>query len=310
MIQNENTLSTSEILETLTFTRNINYFISLPDSLKDNVEFIQRVLALDVYYFKYISDRLKNNLDIVHSVVLQSGSLLEEAGTLPRSNVSIVSMACAIYPTAIKFASDEIKDDPDIIKRVMVEEPTLFEYASSRLKNDKAFVLSAILQNGYNFTYVSETLKNDKEVALAALGNYPQGFMLVNFELQNDIDVVTLAVKNDGNMLAFAGEAFKADLGLILEAVHITPSYIEQIEDISLRENQSVKYISNNFLRIYDEDWPLVKKALLVNPDDFINPPDVIKSIMADVRYPYKMLAQYALSKDAILEPESYPEIN
>ena len=101
------------------------------DELKNNKEFILKVIKKYKYTLSYASDELKNDKDVVLAAVKQDIKNKKETGDL-----------------ILGFSS--------------------LEYASDELKKNREVVLEAVKQNWFSLLCASDELKNDKDVLNAA----------------------------------------------------------------------------------------------------------------------------------------------
>ena len=196
----------------------------------------------------------------------------------------------------------------DALTRVKVNGHVLKEL-SSKFQHNREVVLAAINQNGYALCYASEILKNDREIVLAAVSSWGGVLRFVSQSFRDDREIVLAALSESALSFKYASDRLKKDKDIVYTAMFYDYNVLEFIPE-TLKGDPVVVFLNKKALSVIDHDWPLVKQALLDNPDYFINPEPYMKALTADMDYPYVMLAQYALSKNAIIEPEPYPEIN
>ena len=121
-------------------------------SLKSDVEFVKKIIAINVSAIKYVSDELKNNKEIAIASVESSAS-------------------------TIKYLNEKFWSDEDVLKVVLTtglindSKPTILEFIPQKYRDNKELVLKLLEKNGYELEFVSDRLKEDYECLMAACLN-------------------------------------------------------------------------------------------------------------------------------------------
>lgn len=120
--------------------------------LKDDKEFVLKVVSKEGSSIRYASERLRNDYLVVFAAVSSDGSAIAKVGSKFRENYFFCYKALRNYPWVYSDLSEKIKDDPVLAKMVIKEDATLIRNSSERIKNDLSIVRLGIRNNIFKNT--------------------------------------------------------------------------------------------------------------------------------------------------------------
>jgi len=172
---------------------NANFFAHASEELKDNKEFILKLIKENPWLLARLNDTLRHDKDILKAALNAFGgkqvfqdfekneSLIFEALTSKRTvqvlqyandslchNPKLILMAVTANGWALQYASAELRNDPAIVLAAIKSVPWAYVYASQELKQRRDFQEKAVETNGLTLPYMCEELKNNKEIVAKA----------------------------------------------------------------------------------------------------------------------------------------------
>lgn len=180
-------------------------------SLKSDVEFVKKIIAINVSAIKYISDELKNNKEIAIASVGSSAS-------------------------TIKYLNKKFWSDHDVLKVLLTtglindSNPTILEFIPQKYRDNKELVLELLKKNGYELKFVSDRLKEDYECLLAACLNTHFSLRYCPLKLLSDFNFF-IKLLNDtkkSNILQFFSDQIKDNEEALLECAKY--DYLNSLE--------------------------------------------------------------------------------
>lgn len=159
-------LLTEEYQYAIMISKNMDSFVSIPEQLKNNKNFILKLInyldedAKGLIY--YLPDIFKDDKEVIIELMKSDGDLL-------------------------KYVSDNLKDDDFIVIRAVNSNWDAISFASERIKNDKAITLKMVENDGLVYKLLPEKLQEDKEIALAAYKKNPYVLIAFPKELKNEV---------------------------------------------------------------------------------------------------------------------------
>jgi len=144
-------------------------FSLIDDKLKNNSDFMMKLIKIQHSYTKYASEDLKNDKEFVLNYVKVNGLALEYASEDLRNDKEIVLVAVKEYGGALEYASEKLKNDREIVLVAVKEDGSALKYASEELRNDIEIILVAVKDDECALSFVSYHLRYDKEFILEAV---------------------------------------------------------------------------------------------------------------------------------------------
>lgn len=169
---------------------NIEY---ISDELKDNKDFMFKMVESNPNYITEISERLKDDKDLTLLVLNStehpeynpnyifnrcspnyifercSPSLQQDRDVILSITKNYEQLSNDSKNNLWHIISDKFNDDKEVILRLINKEPNFIKTCSARLKDDKEVALEAVSQRGVLIRVISDRLKDDKEIVLAAV---------------------------------------------------------------------------------------------------------------------------------------------
>ena len=193
------------------------------------------------------------------------------------------------------------RKDKDIMLASITNNGLSLKYASAKLRNDKELVITAVRQTGLALQYASPMLRNDIDVVLEAVNQNGLALRYASKQLKDEKSTVLAAIHNNVWALKFGGSNVKKDLIVAASALCYDSGILLHV-DQSLFNNAVIKFLLTKETKVSKDDWPLIKKAIMEQPDNFLNPPAALKALTENMEYPYLILAEYALNKNKVID--------
>jgi hypothetical protein len=192
----------------------------------------------------------------------------------------VVLTAVQSNGAALEFASDFLRNDRAVVGEALSATRNKgFEFASAQLRGNRSMVLEAMKRCGIScLQFASEELKGDASIimASAAIGRLQGVLKQASYLLQDNRMVVMKCVSECGMDLGFASDRLKADLGIVLQALHSQPSAFRFASE-ELRSDKSV------VLTAFDA-WhrgKFIEHPLHFVPDTLLRDKDVVLAAVA-----------------------------
>lgn len=153
----------------------IKYFPYMSDEvIKDTMELIFTGLKDKIIQFKDLPISLKDNFDFVLKVVKNNGLDLRFASEVLQSNEHIVLAAMKQNIKALEYASEDlpceiILEEKNAIFTGLIEGNLIFQSLPNELKDDKAIVLAALKKDASFFQSLPDKFRGDVDVVMAVM---------------------------------------------------------------------------------------------------------------------------------------------
>lgn len=205
--------------------------LPMPGWFGDDRKLIRRALTTHGSWLKDIPSNLKGDKELVLAAVKSPHLALQFASDEFKNNKEIVEAAITKWAAEFEYASEQMRDNLELTLIAVSSSGYELQNASERLRNDKNIVLKAVFESGGSLQFASPALQDDSEVVMAAVMRHGSALEYASERLRADKDVVTCAVKQDGDAIGFAAPIFKQDKALAKQAVGVSYSAIEHIDD-------------------------------------------------------------------------------
>lgn len=166
--------------------------------------------------------------------------------------------------------------------------------------DDLEIVLSCVEQYPQSLEYAGEKARADMNIVVAATKRHSDLWDFVDPILKRDKQFILTVMEYDDIAWRFAKLYDVIDQEIILEAIFHKPALC-----IEVKYTDDVRFIHANHIFLDKHDWPIIKKALLENLSDFLNPPESIRSLT--YKRNYRLFAEYALSMRMSMENIDLP---
>lgn len=259
------------------------FFSHVPQSLKNNREFLYNCLQVSDIALDFIPSILATDIDFVKDLIkvnaqaisllpaeLIDKDLINHCFTItPKNNNYLLSKIYKKIP--IDFQKDkqliehyfkkggqiqdllpELRSNREIVLlalKVVPRESTMMYVLQidNSMYGDKELMLQAVEKNGRCLQYAIEELRNDKDFVLLAMKSNGNGLKFASNELKDDEDIVSAALKNTGEALEFASNRLRSNHSIVYQAV--------------LQYKESIQFASDG-----------IKKEVGSNPVEYLKP--------------------------------------
>ncbi|KAG2382573.1 hypothetical protein C9374_005153 [Naegleria lovaniensis] len=177
--------------------------------IRSNLHVMSHAIANDPFSVQFIPENseLRNNFEFMMRVVSLSGQLLCYASKELQDHAELVFQACKSCSNALEFASLRLRNDFNLVLKVVQLECNTFNsvlaFASKELQNNKEIVLNAIQRNPRAYLEASEKLQADEQVAMETVSQNGIFLYFMPESIRNNLEVVLRAVENDPWSYAF-----------------------------------------------------------------------------------------------------------
>ena len=175
-------------------------FPLISSRLKNNKEFILKVLKFDDKYYHFLSDDLKNDKEF----------FLTACENIPNPTSLIDNMP------------QELCNDSDLMVKLITLNRQFLKKISTELKNNKEFVIKILKLSGRYYHIISDNLKNDKEIFLIACENVQDHQTLITSmpeDFGNDRDFMIKLINFNFNFFNRVSIELKNDIGFCKLAI-------------------------------------------------------------------------------------------
>ncbi len=264
---------------------NPKIFSKLNKYLRNNKDIATAAVIADLNNCQYLDPRFCDSVSFIESILSKTsnGHVLRYASMRLRDMEDLIRYALSqnLYSSVLEYASDRLRNDINMVRLSITHELSALRFASYAIRDNSKFMWDLIQDNSTVFTYASDRLRNDAEFSLYAL-------------------------KQSGYLFKYVGVHLKSDKSFVLDAAYsmIRPPRQLNIEDLIYVCNEEVRFVLDYKSDIRDQDWPIIKQAIL---DDFAtmrHPPAEITSIIDGMPNRLLYLAQYCLTKSNIVNTE------
>jgi hypothetical protein len=246
--------------------QNIGTFQYLNHDLRDNKEFVEKLLELDGSVLQYASSRLQADKELVRKAVRNNPLSFKYASTELQQDLLFSAKMARINTQAIEHLDDETKekikdaydterpekfllwDDKELVLKIVNKDGFLLRKASDSLKADKDVVTVAATRHSDALEHANESVLTDTEFMTQLVEKVPRA---IKYAKKRTKEMALKAVKRDGSVLAYVGE-FKNDSDVIIAAVQENPkafNYVtaETLQDVNLVDKIAESNVVNDW---------------------------------------------------------------
>lgn len=201
----------------------VNAVMNMSDTLKNDQDFLFKLVKVNMRVFKYLSNACDNYHIINYLISNGYGCYMQYASKRLLADETLVSRAisCNKYrrnKLNIHYVDDSVFTKKFIEKHIQ-HSSELFCYLDEELQNNKQYVLNLLKKNGSIYEYLIEHLREDKEIMKQTLS--VNGYILtwMPTEITDNDDMCHLALSNMmGYAYLFLSKRLKADFTFIVQA--------------------------------------------------------------------------------------------
>ena len=282
--------------------------------IKDDFEIMHAAVSkkiVDIIY--YVSDRLKDCEPLIHTAVKNGYSLMHASHRL-QNNKSIVEIAINNNPAEIRYASSILQNNSGLLDKAL-DSGLNIGNLSEQLKSNITLALKVLTRNGELLKYFNDDIKNDKKAAHAALIQTRHAIKYISSKLKEDYNLMLEFIEDD--TFFNAGENLRNDPDFLINVIY---KLKEQLNRSNNRDgwfitNAVERYINRDVIQlilehdIFQQDWPIIKQALLQAPDTMLHPPAILKTMLEDQANYLVTLANYVLTDESRTIPTDLPDL-
>ena len=197
---------------------------TMPSSIRDDYDVVERATANIGYCYIYASERLKQNDAIIKNTLMSDSTMLKYI--IPQTR-KIVMFAVGVNGRALQFADSKYKNDIGIVLKATTNNGVALQYASIELRKNITITYAAIRQSADAIRYTLAPM----DEYMAELAVEKDGLALEHCgAFVGNKDVVGRAVIENGNALEFAHSDLQNNrsivrLALVNNASNNTISY-------------------------------------------------------------------------------------
>jgi hypothetical protein len=151
--------------------------------LQNDKELVMVALKQNPYAWNYVSRFLRRDKEVVLTLLKPSSP-----GRLPDEDAFYGDYR-PISQRILESTSPELRNDKEVVLAAVKQKGYALHFASPELKNDREVVLTAIKENAFSLGDASDALKDDKEVVMAAVRQSARSIECASLRLQKDLRV-------------------------------------------------------------------------------------------------------------------------
>lgn len=271
--------------------KNPNAISSLIDCLKMNRKLIFQASIIDASQFQYAADILKNDINFVNRILAVNSEILKYLPNELKTDKNFIKNATYLNREALQYADSKLLNDKIFMKEMIVLDSKNYIFASNQIKEIAEYAEIAFSDNGSLLQFATDKIKNNKKLVTIAVKSNSEALQYASQKLQKDKNLQKLAahkttIKSTVNLEEFLRQNYlddsqKKNVGVIL-ANRAKFSKKSKIID----RNYIVKW--QKFID-YDENNNLVEQTKLISDslsnypnswqEDFKKYPELVKKI-------------------------------
>lgn len=249
----------------------------------------------------YLSIRKHGYIEHINQQLQTEQLKFRNLNIILRSDIRVASVAIELDGANLEHASDSLKDNKELVLRAIGNNTQSLRYASKRLCDDREIIFAAVSIAGSAIKYASDRLKDDEELILVAINTSTSVCDYINKRQKQNPKIIAHACYHGYLMFKYFDLNLLTDdtlYDIVFKNTDITPNvYHYMTQENKLPDCPELHFIVKNRVCMSMEQWPIIKKALVEHPKEFLNPPIIIKDLTDGEDNQYQLLAQYTLSQ-------------
>ena len=192
-------------------------FQNLPEQLRADRDFIQRLLELDGSFIQHLNDdfRMDHELTIL---ALETGAEFHNVHPIFRSNREVVLAAiksAGFFPehSLLTLASEDLQGDPSLVLEAIKRDDQAFKAIEKSLQFDLEFLTRVLQHNASTFQFFPNAIRDNAEFILTALtgtrGIDPHILEWASEKVRDDEQVILAAMELDHTSYVYASKRLK-----------------------------------------------------------------------------------------------------
>lgn len=188
------------------------FYLNLPSALKNDFEFMQKLLSLNGGFLKQMKFELFNPFTAEEKQLIltaveqnyEAADHIKNSGNFALNNDK--EFVLALVKTdgrVLKFVGNDFKVDEEIVIAAAKNTYRAFEYASHRLRTDENFVLKLLKINPSCLAYAPRKLREDRALVENLMEIHPYVYRYAKGEMKKDIGLALRAVRLDPTLYEF-----------------------------------------------------------------------------------------------------------
>lgn len=225
-----------------------NKFKSIPDYIKNDIEFILEVNKIYPKCIFYISDKLKNNRNFILKIVKYNGKNYRYIIDIFKNDIEFIIEANKTYPRSLYYVPEYILSE-DIILKLLKIDINNFNYIPEIFKNNKNIILNAVKIFPNLLYHEFEIIKNincDKNFILELIKINYKNYKYIPENYKNDKDIIFNYIKLDSLFLKDKNN-LEYDKNILLKILNESESYKNIILELIEINIEIYKYIPDTF---------------------------------------------------------------
>lgn len=168
----------------------INYaFDFATDRLKNNKEFIKKILVKNGRALQYLSAKYQDDKELV-LLAIQDNDSLQYVSKRLKNDQEVIKACFNVHNnhSVLRDIGVHLKADIDFMLPFLKIEPKSFIYCSEEIRKNREIVEMVLAKNGEVYSAIGRDLKNDKKLLLLALQTYPSiSKMIIGEQLKEEV---------------------------------------------------------------------------------------------------------------------------
>lgn len=165
-----------------------SYIHCLPDSLKNNKDFILYAIEKFNISSNYLSDNIKKDKDIAILCVSKDGSQLEYFNDFYRNDKEMILLAFKTTQSLRDFKmSRSLLNDKELMQMFLDKKSSNYQFIGYDLKSDFDFSFQAVKLNPKNYEYLPSCFQSNYEFLYLAFKDHDSSFHRIVDKAPNDI---------------------------------------------------------------------------------------------------------------------------
>lgn len=192
-------------------------FVHLPELLRTDRDFIQRLLEVDGSFIQHLNDEFRMDHELT-VLAIETGAEFHDVHPIFRSNREVMLAAiksAGFFPeqSPLILASDDLRGDSSLVLEAVKRDEKAFKAIARPLQFDLEFLTKVLRHNSSAFQFFPLSIRDNAEFILMILtgkhGIDPHILEWASKKVQDDEQVILTAIELDHNTYIYASKRVK-----------------------------------------------------------------------------------------------------
>lgn len=231
---------------------------NIGDSLKKDFDIIKKKGVKDISYFSH--DILRNERKLIeiiknsHSKNFVSTNFLSIHGVNKSKSFFYALVGSSNGEICFKWADKSLKSDFKFIEKCISLNPKIIKFVNKNIPKFEKLILKAISKDGEVLKYVGKRNLSKKNYILISSKTFPEIYQYINKKLRTDKQIALSCILKDPKMIKFSDKKIKQNKKIILKLLYKDISFFKYIDKKLKIDRDILKSLISN-LKFHDDEY-------------------------------------------------------